>query len=520
MGGDMAFNETSPQSVVDASIPQRSPILVVLLVLAAAFAVPRWTTTSHAQIMLPSDAQSSCDHLADIKNWFDRYRFVQPPDNEIFSDSSDDCIFLETSMRMFLWLTSIYRQPDGEPIYVYDSPLFYRVGLPDKRGYRRLRQNGAMRTPNGDDESARSFGPSISQLGPLNAPIIFDNQGRIHAFARHPILQNGSADPCGNDMPPAEIRSGASGARVSCPSGGYSTPSASVTGSRRSSGARVPASAGKPVSSIAVNGMTTYLHADGKVIVSTPGQVCNKILLSRDSKVVYYNIEVNDVYAYFLTGLRKKKIDFDTFPTGDDVTTATGTKTKDITEIKKVAKDHGTTLPDEKALAIEVKTAWIEIDDRDKERFVTTRAVVPTFNRANTKHWSADGWKNVQLGLVGMHIAFSAHSHQGMIWATFEHVDNVPNDEYQYCQDVGCEKVVTRWRDGSTDWLFSANDSLSASNQLAYLYKGDICAYNNSTIGPNNILRKHPWGSIFGLAFAPKRNTEIIKVNDNVLKSL
>ncbi len=406
-----------------------------------------------------------------------------------------------------------------------NSPSFYRAGLPDKRGYRSLLRNKAVRPINVDDKSARSFGPSISQLGSLNTPVIFDDRGGVHTFARYPIFRTGTADPCKNDMASVEIRREpiAAKSKVSCPSGGGGMPNSSVPPGL--SGARAAGGVDKFASSFIVNDVTTYLNADGKVIVSTAGQVCNKVLLSRDNKIVYYDIEVNDVYAYFLTGFIKKKFDFDTFPTGSPVTTTAGAKTDDITEIKEFAEKHGAKLLDEKALAVELKTAWIEIDNRDKGRFVTTSAAVPIFKRDNATHWRADGWKIVHLGLVGMHIVFSASSNPEMIWATFEHIDNAPNDKYQYCQksqDDGCKKVATHWRDKSTmDWLFSANNSLSANNQqLAYLYKGDICGYNSSAIGPNNILRKHAWGSMFGSTPAAELNTEIINVNHDVLASV
>jgi hypothetical protein len=495
----MSSNETSPQSLVDASIRQRSSILIFLLVLATAFAAPRWVGTSHAQVILPVDAQPRC--APDAGSWFDQHGFVQPPDNVQFPSSSDPCIFLETSMRMFLWVTSVYRRQDNEPIYVYDSPSFFRVGEPDKRGYRRLFQNNATRTEN-DDKSARSFGPGISQFGPLNKPVVFDNQGEIHDFVHYSIIQRGARDPCKNDISSVKIRGG-------------------IT-SLGSSGARVVNGAGTPVSSIIVNGVTTYFDADGKVVVSTAGQVCNKLLLSRESKIVYYNIAINDVYAYFVTGFKNKQLHFSTFPTGADVPTPTGS-TKDITEIKQFAESHGSKLLDEKALAVELKTAWIEIDDRDMGRFVTTRAMVPTFIRNGVTHWRADCWKSVRLGLVGMHVVFSARSHPQMIWATFEHVDNAPNDKYQYCQpsqDTQCTKVNTHWRDKSTNWVFSANDSLSGDRQLAYLCKGDICGYNKNAIGPNNILREHPWGSTFGSVPAAEFNTDTINVNNSVLNVL
>jgi len=523
----MAFHHTSrKQDLAHAWNVQRSPLFAPLLIAAITFGVAGWAATSGAQTGLPTDAQPLCDDGAEIKSWFDQNGFVEPPDNRHFDEaraaggtvrnSQEGCIFFETSARMFLWLTSTYRQLGDEPVYMYDSPLFYRVGPPDKHGYRPLIKNHGMRIVNVDDKSARSFGPSISQLGPVNVPVVFDEEGGMHAFVRRVINRNGGLDACSNSVPPARdhSRTGTSSARLSCPGESFRAPGIPATASR----ARLYADGGQPIRTDIVNGITVYFDSNGNAIPSTPGQVCDKILISRDNRIVYYNMSVNDVYAYFVSGTKQNKFHFKRFPTA----TAVG-KTDDITEISDFAKSHHAELLDKKALAIELKTAWIEIDDGDKERFVTTWATVPTFDRSDATHWMADGWKKVHLGLVGMHIVFSARNNPAMIWATFEHVDNAPDEEYEYCQrseDPDCKRV-TQGRDASTNWLFSTNNSLSASNQqLAYLYKGDICGYDNNAIGANNILRKNAWGSAIGSHVAPQQNTEIINVNGNVLDSL
>jgi hypothetical protein len=41
-----------------------------------------------------------------------------------------------------------------------------------------------------------------------------------------------------------------------------------------------------------------------------------------------------------------------------------------------------------------------------------------------------NGQKTVNLAMVGMHVVGSTKGHPEMIWATFEHIGNAPNDDY------------------------------------------------------------------------------------------
>jgi hypothetical protein len=485
--------------------------------------ISAWSTQPHAQIALPDDAEPRCKDLGEIRGWFDQNGNVKPPDNEHFGQSRNGaadgkCIFFETAMRMFLWLTSVDHRQDGEPIYVYDSPLFYRVGPPDKDKMRWLIRNSGTRRMDVDDISTRSFTASISQLSADNFAVVFDDMGGIHRLVSRPRSRNVTRADC--DAPPANLPARA----VTCPGeNGIARATPAIASPAPPSAAppcQVAAGDRRPSNFICVNGLPVRLDRNGKnAFVTTPGQVCDKVLISQKNKIVYYDIEVNDVVAYFRSGF--EGFHFKDFPTGAPIPTPAK---KDIVEIDNYAKSHQANLPDKKALAIEIKTSWIEIDDRDKDRFVTTWATIPTFTQDSATHWRADRPKKAHLGLVGMHIVFSAKGNPEMIWTTFEHVDNAPDQRYAYCQrsdrggsDQGdCEKIVSHDRDQATKWMFSTNIPQSANNlQRAYLYKGDICGYNNSTIGSNDVLRTYAWGST-----QPQINTDIININENVLKSL
>ncbi len=69
--------------------------------------------------------------------------------------------------------------------------------------------------------------------------------------------------------------------------------------------------------------------------------------------------------------------------------------------------------------ATEIKFAWKIIDTKkgdQADRFFTMPAVIPTAN---------GGTQQVQVGLVGMHIAHKSLSSPQWIWGTFEQVDNL-----------------------------------------------------------------------------------------------
>jgi hypothetical protein len=76
--------------------------------------------------------------------------------------------------------------------------------------------------------------------------------------------------------------------------------------------------------------------------------------------------------------------------------------------------------------AIETKAAWIELPRKeDWKRFKIARANVCYPSTAGGK--CSVYKKNVVVGLVGLHIIHKTALGQQFIWATFEHIDNAPN---------------------------------------------------------------------------------------------
>lgn len=250
-------------------------------------------------------------------------------------------------------------------------------------------------------------------------------------------------------------------------------------------------------------------------IVSEEGQATDDVLMDANGNLVYYISMVNDVYAEFLNAVNQKKMSGDKFPT---------TKAEKDS-IFNFAKQNDVVLKNPNALAIEIKTSWVEASSLSNvDEFVTIEAVVPVYKKNSDKLWLIKGERKTKLALVGMHIVGSANGHPEMIWATFEHKRNTPNDAYQYLTKDG--KTETVLADEKGDWLLNANlkDSTNISHMV---FSGDSIKGNNGhAITPSNTLRTKPWGSAVDVkpneedASPAASNSEIIAINNAVISKL
>jgi hypothetical protein len=240
------------------------------------------------------------------------------------------------------------------------------------------------------------------------------------------------------------------------------------------------------------------------------------VLLSQGGSLVYYGIHVNDVYAYFLTGLAGNQIDspLHQFPSIQT----------DLTQITDYVDRLGLPqLPDAPALTLELKTAWIDASTvGDVSQFVTINASVPEYDRSNPVEWVAKGETELlELALVGMHVVGTVLDHPEMIWATFEHATNSPNNAYYYTND---QDTLTRMEfDSSGDWLFMPTNGPKPKNHDAPVksdQKGNIVSVSGDPIGPVPVYRENPWGSAHSSEASQKNNTEIISINQSVIGQL
>src|SRR5262249_40814135 len=148
-------------------------------------------------------------------------------------------------------------------------------------------------------------------------------------------------------------------------------------------------------------------------------------------------------------------------------------------------------------LAIEIKSTWVETAGLseaglDPSKYIRMNALIPTYNTMDPtgQSWplSNDPPKKAELALVGMHIAGSAFGNPDMIWATFEHVDNVPiaPSQYKRANDV-------KWSTPNPGpWLFSRSDSSGPFNEprMHARHESYIEAEPNKTIGPSDTRRE------------------------------
>lgn len=105
-------------------------------------------------------------------------------------------------------------------------------------------------------------------------------------------------------------------------------------------------------------------------------------------------------------------------------------------------------LPDQSK---EIKSAWRILSSADdKSKYITQDSTVAEFNDKGEPTGTS---KSVTLGLVGLHIIIKAPGYPQWIWATFEHIDNVPPSEF----DSTTNKVVSKPKSGVTYSYYNAN---------------------------------------------------------------
>ncbi|NHM01847.1 hypothetical protein [Flavobacterium difficile] len=250
-------------------------------------------------------------------------------------------------------------------------------------------------------------------------------------------------------------------------------------------------------------------------IVSEEGQATDDVLMDANGNLVYYISMVNDVYAEFLNAVNQKKMSGNKFPT---------TKAEKDS-IFTFAQQNGVVLKNPNALAIEIKTSWVDATSlKNVNEFVTIDATVPVYKKKSNKLWVINGERKIKLALVGMHIVGSTSGHPEMIWATFEHQRNAPNQAYQFVNKDGITETVLA--DGEKDWLLN-NEPRGINNQSHMTFSGDsIVAKELCEISPSNTLRTKPWGSAVDVtpnaedASPAAANSEIIAINNAVISKL
>jgi hypothetical protein len=466
----------------------------------AAAALMALSQGANAQTVVPVLADSICNfNWRQVPDWFPPTApktfiplngFINPADSLEFPHRPiqaglTNCDFYAWSAQMFLWLTSPAPASYGQGSHVFNSPVFYDVLPSDpttgQRTFSRISPG-----------NLRSFGVSISQRGPQGKPVVFDNTGKMFTVISPQVGPGGKTlirNKAGQPVEIARVQVARNGKPIFLDKAGK-TINVQVA---RNGSPLILDQTGKQINVQptikVINGRSFFQDGPGNLIGIEQGEADGKVLMAQTGSLVYYALEVNDVYESFLTG---QKI---------GVTTALNfpTTQQDLTTTQNNA---GTTFPDANALAVEVKSAWIETTGlAHPDQYVTITATIPAYTPPLAPPFTSgittavqSGTRQATLALVGMHIVGTALGHPEMIWATFEHVNNTPNAPYSYNQVSQGLTMVPQSAGGN--WLFSATPTAITSDPPRMRLNGtNIQAIGSSDISPANILRINPWGS-------------------------
>jgi hypothetical protein len=476
-----------------------------------------------AQTLLPPDADKTCVVADDVfKGWFADGKVtlngtVTPADSLAFRETSE-CDFYRWSQRMFHWLTSQMAPTPAGTGFVFESPIFFDISPLGDDNMREFIPNvpGKIRT----------LAASIPQRGPLNKPVVFDKaRKKLVTIVLPEVGPTGKAVIRDNTGKPIEIeraRVGLTGKAVfRDKAGNRINPQTTEAGNLR-----LRDSTGKEIEvrpkAVTLDGQAFLLTAAGEAVDLGLGQAgcCGDIterghaLMARvgppPGSLVYYAIQVNDVFAYLLT--RNKGV----VPQPNTDQLKFPTSKEELKVISDFAKEkYGKEFPHGNALVMEVKSAWIEASAlRDPSQYVTITATIPTYNTSDKKKWVLipNQTKQARLAMVGMHVVGSVFGHPEMIWATFEHINNAPSEKYSYLAGNHAKDGPPRSTGGA--WLFSGVGGTINSARMRFERRtGNIVAIGANDIGPSDVLRLMPWGSE---PDAAATNTDVIAINSSI----
>lgn len=410
---------------------------------------------------------------------------------------------------MFLWLTSPAPSIYGGGGIILDSPTFYDVSPPVNNVRTLLPHTLGF---------VRPFAVRAAQVGGLGLPVIIDKAGRMLQVVGADTVVNAKIRVLNNEGNLIEIthaeRASNGGVILRDEKGSVIEPKRALI-ERRPTAVRAQNVTSVLVQKFIVDGIPIFIDPFGNLVEVEQGQSFGGVLEAQNNSLIYYAIHVNDVYAYFLTGIKDGPINTGNPP---QFPVSIG----DLNQITTFAAGHGATFLDAQALAMEIKTSWIEASSlSNPSSYITIQATVPTYDTSNPKLWTPTGTKTTTLAMVGMHVVGSTAGHPEMIWATFEHIGNTPLANYSYINSNGVQTSVAQTTAGT--WLFSATNSTGPFNQQRMFTSGaNIQALGSFTISPSDTIRWKPFGAATDVSPNPldmtavASNTEIISINDNI----
>jgi hypothetical protein len=491
-----------------------------------AFALLVAASTSFAQT-LPKDAQATCVASPQMFNsWFASgsasVNGVVNPANSITFQPANNCNFYLWSHQMLLWLLSPAPSNYGGSGRVFDSGVFYDVttpfGSPPKRYF--IPHTVFPPTASQADKARRMVNVRPAKPGPNGLPAVIDRQGNIIEVLPAAVSPNNRPlllNQAGKQVEAARVSVGTDRKAVFHDAAGNVIAQPKLNIPANLKGARVG------VRFFTADNSPIIVGGDGVVFDVSPAQAGGSgVLLAQNSSVVYYTIVANDVYAYYASQINSQSpVPTALFPTTQ----------ADLNAIQQYA---GQTFPDGIALAVEVKLSWVDVSAvQNASSYITSPAIVPTYDTSNPKKWVPTGEKFTTLALVGVHFVGSVNGHPEMVWSTFEHFGNSPVGQYQYVNTSG--QTVTVPANSAGSWLFSTSNSSGPFNVAhanyqtpPYISGSPIPNQANQffNVSPSDTQLVYPFGvAPTGVpnqedATPAAANTEVISSDNSVLGQL
>jgi len=454
---------------------------------------------------------------------------VDPADSLNFSNIPN-VDFYRWSWQMFLWLLSPAPSTYGGGGFVFTSPVFFDVSPPDPSGIRHfsaVRSGGERTLTRHVPGKPFQAGIRVAPFGPHNLPVIITKNRKVYEIVPtrlssngKPLLKDGSGKVAevGRitvDSKKNPIFVDSRGKTISNPKAIFDSENAGNSGIGKAD----PDSLVQRFTD--GKGASSFFGPRGRIMEVEVEQAGNGVLMSQAKSLVYYASMVNDVYAYFLTGTKNGGIaptPANSVVVGPNTIFRFPTDLVGLNEVITFGAANGVSFPDAIALAVELKTSWVDASTVPNPKdFVIRTGVVPIYDTTDPDHWKQIGQTKMDLAMVGMHVVGSTKGHPEMIWATFEHFGNAPNAKYQYVNNLGM--TVTGPFDPGP-WMFCSSPGGPSFNVQHMSYNtvtGGIDSIFPFNISPSDTKRVNPWGMPPGSAAS---NTQIISIDNSVLTQL
>ena len=363
--------------------------------------------TRGARATLPTDAKPTCAvSQSTFNTWFQSgapaNNGVVNPANGINFPNAPNCSFYQWAAQMFLWLTSPAPAVYGGGAHIFDSQSFFDLSTADAQGNRTLEAHTTG--------FIRPLAVRAAKLGPDQLPIGFTREGTpVRSCPRRPLpahcacstrrahssrsraprapptaLCNCSPRPARQVQP--RLRRTAVPTLAPERAATTAAPAEAAIANQLAT-AHLPLNPNEMirVQKFIIGGVPIFIDPFGNLVDVDQDQADGSVLMAQNKSLVYFAIMVNDVWAYFMTGVKDNAI---TGPSAGHFPTSQ----TDLSAITTFASAHNKTFVDPDALAVEVKSSWIDASTlANSSDYITIQAEVPTYNTSNPNSWTPTG---------------------------------------------------------------------------------------------------------------------------------